>query len=83
MRDDWSVRTGDGSVVVELPDGFAAEIDAETQDGAVRSELDVMGSSAPADGRRESRRILKGKLGAGGKVLKLRTGDGSIRLRAS
>ena len=29
------------------------------------------------------RRTLKGKLGAGGKVLKIRTGDGSIRLKTS
>lgn len=84
MQDDWSVRTGDGSVVVELPDGFGAEIDAETKDGSVRSELPVTGGSAAEAGdRRESRRSLRGKLGAGGKVLRLRTSDGSIRLRTS
>lgn len=82
MQGNWSVRTGDGSVVVELPEGFAAEIDAETQDGSVRSDLPVAGAAA-GDERRESRRSLRGRLGAGGKVLKLRTGDGSIRLRAS
>jgi len=82
MAEDWSVRTGDGSVVVELPEGFAAEIDAETRDGAVRSELPVTGA-AEAGERREARRSLRGRLGAGGKVLKLRTNDGSIRLRTS
>ena len=81
MQADWSIRTGDGSVVVELPEGFAAELDAETQDGSVRSDLSVDG--ADVDPRRESRRYLRGKLGPGGKVLKLRTNDGSIRLRAS
>jgi DUF4097 and DUF4098 domain-containing protein YvlB len=81
MQADWSIRTGDGSVVVELPDGFGAQIDAETQDGSVRSDLSVDG--AEVDPRRESRRYLRGKLGPGGKVLKLRTNDGSIRLRAS
>jgi hypothetical protein len=85
MADDWSVRTGDGTVVVELPDGFAAEIDAETQDGSVRNSLDMTGASGATDerGSREDRRRLQGTLGAGGRVLKLRTNDGSIRLRAS
>ena len=81
MQSDWSIRTGDGSVIVELPEGFGAEIDAETQDGSVRSDLSVDG--AAVDARRESRRYLRGKLGPGGKVLKLRSGDGSIRLRSS
>jgi DUF4097 and DUF4098 domain-containing protein YvlB len=81
MLEDWSVRTGDGSVVVELPEGFAAQIDAETQDGTVRTDLPVSGASEGE--RRESRRTLRGTLGAGGKTLKLRTSDGSIRLRSS
>lgn len=82
MTGDWSVRTGDGSVVVEVPPGFSAELDAETRDGSVRSELTIAG--VQTDQRRgDERRRLHGKIGAGGKVLKLRTGDGSIRLRAS
>ncbi|MDQ3069944.1 MAG: DUF4097 domain-containing protein [Acidobacteriota bacterium] len=83
MQDDWSVRTGDGSVVVEVPEGFGAELDAETQDGTVRSQLSVGGSSDQSDRTRDERRTLRGKIGAGGKVLKLRTSDGSIRLRTS
>lgn len=81
MAEDWTVRTGDGTVVVELPDGFAAEIDAETQDGSVRNSLEVAGDAERTS--REDRRRLQGKLGAGGRLLKLRTNDGSIRLRAS
>ena len=80
MVDDWSVRTGDGTVVVEVPDGFAAEIDAETRDGSVRTDLEIGGAE---DRRGEERRRLKGKLGAGGHLLKIRTNDGSIRLRTS
>ena len=82
MVDDWSVRTGDGTVVMELPDGFGAEIDAETQDGSVRTTLDVPGGAAEGSSR-EDRRRLRGRLGSGGKTVKLRTSDGSIRLRAS
>jgi len=84
MQDDWSVRTGDGTVVLELPEDFAADLDAETQDGSVRSDLEVSGASAADDSRRDDeRRRLRGKLGAGGRLLKLRTNDGSIRLRTS
>ena len=32
---DWSLATGDGSVVLEVPDGFGAELDATTGDGHV------------------------------------------------
>lgn len=83
MSADWSVRTGDGSVVVDVPDGFGAELDAETADGSVRSELTVAGAENLDSRNREERRRLRGTIGAGGKVLKLRTGDGSIRLRSS
>ncbi|MDQ3168875.1 MAG: DUF4097 domain-containing protein [Acidobacteriota bacterium] len=83
MADDWSVRTGDGTVVVELPDGFGAELDAETQDGSVRNSLDMPNASTEDESRRNDRRSLRGRIGAGGKTLRLRTSDGSIRLRAS
>jgi len=77
MKDDWSLSTGDGGVAVYLPSDFAAELDAHTGDGSIRSELDV---SSDGD---SGRRTLKGRIGSGGKVLKIRTGDGSIRLKAS
>ncbi|HUF24220.1 MAG TPA: DUF4097 family beta strand repeat-containing protein [Vicinamibacterales bacterium] len=81
IEDDWSLRTGDGSVVVELPQDFNAEIDAETKDGSVRTEFTIAG--AGERDRREARRVLRGRLGAGGKLLRVRTNDGSIRLRTS
>jgi DUF4097 and DUF4098 domain-containing protein YvlB len=77
MKDDWSLTTGDGGVAIFLPSDFSADVDAHTGDGSIRSELQV---SADGDA---SRRSLKGRLGAGGKVLKIRTGDGSIRLKTS
>jgi len=78
MKDDWSFTTGDGSVSLYLPGDFSAELDASTGDGTVHSELDVSGSTEDRE-----RRSLHGQLGRGGKLLKVRTGDGSIRLRAS
>lgn len=79
MTDDWSVATGDGSVAIYLPSEFAAELDAHTSDGRVTSDLDVtMTVTGPID-----RRTLKGRIGEGGRLLRVRTGDGSIRFRVS
>jgi DUF4097 and DUF4098 domain-containing protein YvlB len=80
MKDDWSLTTGDGSISIYLPADFAADLDAHTGDGTIRSELKL---AAEADGGESSRRTLRAKLGAGGKILKIRTGDGSIRLKTN
>lgn len=78
MTDDWSMTTGDGGVAVHLPSDFGAELDAHTGDGSIRSELQMSGDQGD-----KSRRSLKGKIGAGGKLLRIRTGDGGIRLKSS
>ncbi len=77
MTEDWMIATNDGSVTLELPDGFNAEIEAEPSSGSrVRNELTLAGSSG---GTRETR-MLTGTLGTGGKKITLRSGDGTIRL---
>ena len=77
MTEDWMVDTGDGSISVELPDGFAAEIEADPgSDGRVRNDL---GLSNVVGGTRE-KRALRGSLGTGGKKLTVRTHDGTIHL---
>ena len=77
MTDDWMVTTRDGSIVAELPDEFNALIEAEPGSGdRARSDLELLDQ---VGGTREQR-TLRGRLGAGGKLLTLRTGDGSIRL---
>ncbi len=79
MSEDWEITTGDGSVTVYLPEEFSADLDAHTGDGTIRSELSVTGG-----GDEESRRrSLRGQLGEGGRSLRIRTGDGAIRLRPS
>ncbi len=91
MSDDWEITTGDGSVTLYLPQDFSAELDARTSDGGIRNELRAGSLTAEAEegasGREQhdenSRRAVRGRLGAGGKTLKIRTGDGAIRLRAS
>ena len=77
MTDDWSITTGDGGVVVNLPSDFGAQIDASTGDGSIYSDLPITTEGA------SEKRAIRGRLGAGGKLLHIRTGDGSIRLRVS
>jgi hypothetical protein len=77
MTDDWMVDTGDGPISLELPDGFAAEIEADPgSDGRVRNDLVL----ANVTGGTRDKRILKGTLGSGGKRLVIHTGDGTIHL---
>lgn len=76
MTDDWDISTGDGSVSLYLPANLSAEVDAQTRDGGIRNELRISG------GDESSRRTLRGRLGAaGGRLIRVRTGDGSIRFR--
>jgi DUF4097 and DUF4098 domain-containing protein YvlB len=82
---DWNLSTGDGALVLYVPDAVAAELDAQTRDGSVRLDSGLPFARDGRDGRdgrdEESRRTLRGRLGPGGPRLVLRTGDGSIRLR--
>ena len=82
MSDNWEITTGDGGVTLYLPTGFGAEIDAHTGDGSIRNDLDVSGASDSGD-HDENKRTLKGRLGTGGRQIRVRTGDGTIRLRPS
>jgi hypothetical protein len=77
MTDDWDISTGDGSISMYLPEEFDATLDAHTGDGTIRTDLKIAASGEA------TRRTVRGRLGDGGRQIKLRTGDGSIRLRAS
>jgi DUF4097 and DUF4098 domain-containing protein YvlB len=77
MSEDWDITTGDGGVSLYLPPDFGAELDAHTGDGAIRNDLNVV----RADAGEISRRTVRGRLGNGGRQLRIRTGDGAIRLR--
>jgi hypothetical protein len=75
--DDWSISTGDGSVILDLPDAFNAELDARTGDGRIVVEdIAVAGVTGKI-----SKNSLRGQLGSGGRSVRIRTGDGSITLR--
>jgi Putative adhesin len=83
MTEDWDVQTADGSVTLTLPSSFDAELDAETRDGSVRANHPaVTNESREGDDREERRRTLKATLGSGGRTLRVRTGDGTIRIES-
>jgi hypothetical protein len=73
---DWHITTQDGSISLELPEQFAATIDASTGAGVVRAEesLGLPAATHPA-------RALRGTLGNAAHVVRIRSGDGSISLR--
>lgn len=70
----WDVGTGDGHVTLRLPGTFGAELDAHTNDGKIKVDFPV------ATTRNVSGNDFRGKLNGGGPTLKIRTGDGAIRV---
>ena len=75
ISDEWMLHTGDGSVSLELPEGFAADLYLHTGDG----HIDV-GLPMTTEGRFKQNEV-HGKLNGGGKTISVQTGDGSIDLR--
>lgn len=73
MAADWDIETDDGRVTLVLPPGFSADLDARTRDGLVRVD-DAFGGGARAEG------TLRYTIGAGGHTLRVRSGDGNIRV---
>lgn len=77
MAEDWDITTGDGAILLYLPRDFSAELDAHTGDGGVRNDLDV----ATGTNGEINRRTVRGRIGDGGRQLRIRTGDGAITLK--
>jgi DUF4097 and DUF4098 domain-containing protein YvlB len=76
---DWDIVTGDGSVTLEVPDGFGAEVDAHTGDGGIHMQDLTLSNVTGKIGKNS----LRGRLGDGGRSLRVRTGDGSITFKRS
>ena len=74
MTEDWSLRTGDGGLTMRVPADLAADIDLHTGDG----HLDL-GVPVTISGR-TGKNDIKGQMNGGGKLLTLRSGDGSIKI---
>ncbi len=73
----WSLRTGDGNIVLRMPDGLSADLDAHTGDGRITLDFPVT-VSGPL-----SNSTIRGRMGGGGSSLLIRTGDGHIRIQRS
>lgn len=73
----WSIRTSDGSVEVSLPESLKADIDIATNDGGISLHAPVS-----VQGEIGNRRV-RGAMNGGGPALRIRTSDGSVRVRSS
>ena len=73
----WSLTTGDGSVTLNVPEKFTADLLIHTGDGHITLDVPIT-----VEGKYETRNI-HGKLNGGGGLLNIHTGDGSIRLGKS
>ncbi len=76
MTDDWNIETADGSVTIDVPEPFDADLDAHTGDGTV--SVGTVGVKGEV-----SRRSVRGQIGAGGRSLRVATGDGGITISRS
>ena len=72
LAEEWDIHTGDGGVHVRVPASLNADVELRTGDGTIQAER-IEGHV----GKRE----VRGRLGAGGKPIRVRTGDGSITFR--
>jgi hypothetical protein len=71
---NWRLSTGDGNLHLRVPEGISADVELHTSGGHI--DLDVPVTISGRMGKQE----IRGRLNGGGKLLLLRTGDGSIRL---
>ena len=74
---EWSLSTGDGPMVVYVPEHFGAEFDAETHRGAVKIDP-ALSLTAVAD---MPRGVFRGTLANGGHLVRLRTREGAITIK--
>lgn len=73
---DWDISTGDGSVALDIPADFNGDLDAHTGGGRVHLE-NVTVSNVTGTMNKET---VRGQIGSGGRSVKVRSGDGSIRI---
>lgn len=74
---DWEVQSATGSVSIRVPSSLAAEIQARTLKGEIRSDLPLVTRGG------QDKESLRGELNGGGSTLLVWSNRGSIRLSAS
>jgi DUF4097 and DUF4098 domain-containing protein YvlB len=74
-RSDMAFSTGNGDVTIAVPGSFAADLDADTGHGSIRSDfqLTVNGRIDPSH--------IRGVIGTGGPRIHLSSGNGDLILR--
>lgn len=69
------LATSNGRIVLELPEQVDADVDMRVDNGVIRADRHLEGQTRETNGR------MRGRLGRGGALIKLRTSNGSISLR--
>lgn len=77
VSEDWQIETADGGVVLALPERIDARLDARTNDGRIA----LNGYPDLTVEREGDSRSLQTVFGKGDRVMRIRTGDGSITLK--
>ena len=74
LEANWRLSSGDGDLTLRMPATIAADVELHTDDGHIdlAMPVTVMGRTGTHE--------LHGRINGGGKMLSLKTGDGSIRL---
>lgn len=75
LTTSWSLETGDGNVTLEVPENLPADVDLHTGDGHIDLDLAIAVQGKLAGNN------VRGTMNGGGNLLRVHTGDGSIRLR--
>ncbi len=80
MKNEWRIRSGDGSVTLQIPEDLAADLYAHTSDGRIMTNLP--GAIRPASSDDEdTRHDIRARLNGGGQYkFSVETGDGSIHI---
>jgi len=74
LASNWQLSTGDGDLTLRLQESIAADVELKTSDGDIELGIPVTLSG------RAGKHDVRGQINGGGKLLSLKTGDGSIRL---
>ena len=79
-RADWdgeaSFETVNGSVTLTLPETADIDVSVRTANGSIRTDLPITDTD-------ERRQRFEGRLGDGGRTLRIRTTNGSVRLQSA
>jgi hypothetical protein len=74
-REGVVLATSNGRIMLELPEEVNAELDMRVDNGLIRNHRELSAQTRDSNGR------VRGRLGRGGSVIKLRTSNGIISLR--